>query len=120
MKKTLNQVGALLVVVLVALGVSAVPAAAQPHWFCPAGERVCLFDGSFGEPPSYDYSRLPGCMNLNAAWNDIANSVTNNSSLRVHLNQDVNCSGGGLWIDAHSSKALIPAVWLSSLYFEGA
>lgn len=116
----IKRIGILLATVAVLLGVGAVPAMAQADWACPTGEVVCLFAGPAGGAPSYDYWRLGGCFNLNAAWNDRPRAVANNTNERVHLNQDANCGGGGVWMDAHTHYAFLPAGWMSSLYFEGA
>jgi hypothetical protein len=92
-----KRVGVVLAIVLVSLGVGAT--AAYAGWnSCPAGERVCTYNDTYGNGSNYNYSYngVDNCINIGYPWNDAIRSMWNQSSHKVMFYLDANCSNGSI------------------------
>lgn len=118
--KFTKRIAVVLAVVLVSLGVGATAASASYN-NCPAGERVCTYNDTFGNGGNYNYSYngVNHCINIGYPWNDAIRSMWNQSSHRVVFYLDAGCSNGFLnrWAyEPGEKESAIAGEWSSLMW----
>lgn len=83
--------------ILVFIGVAAVPANASTYADCPSN-RFCLYSEANGGGVQYYWGPeyFAVCGNISGSWNDVASSIYNRflNNWKVTVFRDANCLGG--------------------------